>query len=62
MFFNNFGYNSFIVDIIGDLFTLNKMALHAKKTGMIILGGGLIKHYIYYAKLMRNGVDFFCLY
>ena len=34
------------------------MALHAKKTGMIILGGGIIKHHICNANLMRNGADF----
>ena len=58
MFFNNFRNPGFIVDILGDLVTLNKMALHAKKTGMIILGGGLIKHHICNANLMRNGADF----
>lgn len=58
MFFNNFRNPGFIVDILGDLVKLNKMALHAKKTGMIILGGGLIKHHICNANLMRNGADF----
>ena len=29
-----------------------------KKTGMIILGGGVIKHHICNANLMRNGADF----
>ncbi len=58
MFFNNFRNPGFIVDILGDLVKLNKMALHAKKTGMIILGGGLIKHHICNANLMRNGADY----
>ena len=58
MFFNNFRNPGFIVDILGDLVKLNKMALHAKKTGMIILGGGIIKHHICNANLMRNGADF----
>ena len=58
MFFNNFRNPGFIVDILGDLVKLNKMALDAKKTGMIILGGGLIKHHICNANLMRNGADF----
>lgn len=34
------------------------MALHAKKTGQIIIGGGVIKHHICNANLMRNGADF----
>ena len=58
MFFNNFRNPGFIVDILGDLVKLNKMSLHAKKTGMIILGGGIIKHHICNANLMRNGADF----
>ena len=58
MFFNNFRNPGFIVDILGDLVKLNKMSLNAKKSGMIILGGGLIKHHICNANLMRNGADF----
>lgn len=58
MFFNNFRNPGLIVDILRDLVKLNKIALHAKKTGMIILGGGVIKHHICNANLMRNGADF----
>lgn len=32
--------------------------MDAKKTGMIIVGGGVIKHHICNANLMRNGADF----
>jgi deoxyhypusine synthase len=32
--------------------------LFAKKSGMIVLGGGVIKHHINNANLMRNGADF----
>ena len=58
MFFNNFGKQGLIIDILGDLIKLNKSAMAAKKTGMIILGGGLIKHHICNANLMRNGADY----
>lgn len=58
MFFNNYRHPGFIVDILGDLVELNKMALRAKKTGQIILGGGVVKHHINNANLMRNGADF----
>lgn len=58
MFFNNFRHPGFVVDILGDLVKLNKMALRAKKTGQIILGGGVVKHHINNANLMRNGADF----
>jgi deoxyhypusine synthase len=37
---------------------VNDHAVFAKKTGMIILGGGLIKHHICNANLMRNGADY----
>ena len=41
-----------------DLRLINKMAIHSVNTGMIILGGGLIKHHICNANLMRNGANF----
>lgn len=34
------------------------MAIKSFKTGVIILGGGFIKHHINNANLMRNGSDF----
>merc|ERR1711970_294347 len=37
---------------------MNNEAKFALNTGMIILGGGLIKHHICNANLMRNGADF----
>ena len=37
---------------------INDKALRAKKTGMLILGGGIVKHHICNANLMRNGADF----
>lgn len=46
------------VDIAEDLKNVNNIAVFAKKTGMIILGGGIIKHHICNANLMRNGADF----
>lgn len=40
-----------------DLRLINTQAMFAKKTGMIILGGGLVKHHIANANLMvrRSG-------
>lgn len=46
------------VDIVGDIRRINDIAIHAKRTGMIILGGGLVKHHIANANLMRNGADY----
>ena len=36
---------------------INLMAMKAKHTGAIILGGGVVKHHILNANLMRNGAD-----
>ena len=47
-----------IIDILGDLRGVNLLAMRSLNTGMIILGGGLIKHHICNANLMRNGADF----
>lgn len=44
-------------DLIEDLRKVNTMAVRAKAAGAIILGGGLVKHHIMNACLMRNGAD-----
>lgn len=41
-----------------DIRAMNNEAVWAKKTGIIILGGGLVKHHICNANLMRNGADY----
>lgn len=40
------------VVFVADIRRLNGLAVFAKKTGMIILGGGLVKHHIANANLM----------
>lgn len=40
------------MDFFSDIRKLNSQAVFAKRTGMIILGGGLIKHHIANANLM----------
>ncbi|KHJ75675.1 hypothetical protein OESDEN_24709 [Oesophagostomum dentatum] len=34
------------------------MAVKSNRTGVLILGGGVVKHHINNANLMRNGSDF----
>lgn len=41
-----------------DLRHINTMAVRSLKTGVIILGGGFVKHHINNANLMRNGSDY----
>jgi deoxyhypusine synthase len=48
----------FKMDITEDAVELNNSTFNRKKTGMIILGGGVIKHSICNANLYRNGADY----
>nr|CAD2194746.1 unnamed protein product [Meloidogyne enterolobii] len=47
-----------IIDIVEDLCHINSMAVMSFKSGVIILGGGVVKHHINNANLMRNGSDY----
>ncbi|KAK0098374.1 hypothetical protein PV326_008963 [Microctonus aethiopoides] len=58
MYFHSFKNPGLVIDILSDLKRLNTMAVKAINTGMIIVGGGVIKHHICNANLMRNGADF----
>ncbi|KAK2584440.1 hypothetical protein KPH14_006820 [Odynerus spinipes] len=58
MYFHSFRNPGLVVDIVSDLRRLNTMSMKAVKSGMIIIGGGLIKHHICNANLMRNGADY----
>lgn len=46
------------IDIVEDIRRINTIAVRAKAAGMIILGGGVVKHHIANACLMRNGAEF----
>jgi deoxyhypusine synthase len=58
IYFHSYKNPGLIIDIAGDIRSVNNQAVFAKKTGMIILGGGIIKHHICNANLMRNGADY----
>ena len=58
MYFHSFRNPGLVLDIIADLRRLNTMAVKAANSGIIIVGGGVIKHHICNANLMRNGADF----
>eukprot|EP01006_Ploeotia_vitrea_P019500 TRINITY_DN51706_c0_g1_i1.p1 TRINITY_DN51706_c0_g1~~TRINITY_DN51706_c0_g1_i1.p1 ORF type:complete len:383 (+),score=219.96 TRINITY_DN51706_c0_g1_i1:86-1234(+) len=58
IYFHSYRNPGLIVDIASDIRAINDMAVQADRTGMIILGGGLIKHHICNANLMRNGADY----
>jgi len=58
IYFQSYSNPGLIVDIAQDIRKINNIAVVAKKSGMIILGGGVIKHHICNANLLRNGADF----
>ncbi|KAK6270481.1 hypothetical protein POUND7_007579 [Theobroma cacao] len=60
LYFHSFRSPGLIIDVVQDIRAMNSEAVHAspRKTGMIILGGGLPKHHICNANMMRNGADY----
>jgi len=57
LYFHDWKRNGLIVDIAKDVRRINDIAVRAKHSGMVILGGGLPKHHVCNANLMRNGAD-----
>lgn len=45
------------IDIVEDVRHINTLSVRARRAGMIILGGGVVKHHIANACLMRNGAE-----
>ncbi|XP_008985607.3 deoxyhypusine synthase isoform X2 [Callithrix jacchus] len=58
IFFHSYKNPGLVLDIVEDLRLINTQAIFAKCTGMIILGGGVVKHHIANANLMRNGANY----
>jgi deoxyhypusine synthase len=48
----------FRIDIMDDLIRINDLAINAEKTGIILLGAGVIKHHICNANLFRDGANY----
>eukprot|EP00826_Nyctotherus_ovalis_P039687 TRINITY_DN3831_c0_g1_i7.p1 TRINITY_DN3831_c0_g1~~TRINITY_DN3831_c0_g1_i7.p1 ORF type:complete len:372 (+),score=105.61 TRINITY_DN3831_c0_g1_i7:264-1379(+) len=51
-------YSDFIVNIAADRHKIDNIARFARRSGVIILGGGVIKHHICNANLIRDGTDY----
>eukprot|EP01038_Epipyxis_sp_PR26KG_P005880 gene5880-8110_t len=58
IYFHSYKRPEFVVDVVNDIRAINDIAVRAHGTGMIILGGGVVKHHTCNANLMRNGADF----
>lgn len=48
----------FLVDVSEDILRIVKIAINAEKTGVIVLGGGVAKHYTMNAQIFREGCEF----
>lgn len=48
----------FKIDIAEDIHKLNEYTITRKKTGIILLGSGIMKHHICNANMMRNGAEY----
>ncbi|KAJ7095349.1 Deoxyhypusine synthase [Mycena belliarum] len=58
IYFHSFRSPGLILDIVRDIRDLNELSRNSKKAGMIVLGGGVCKHQIANAMLIRNGADY----
>ncbi|GMI19807.1 hypothetical protein TrRE_jg12962, partial [Triparma retinervis] len=58
IYFHSYKREGFVLDIAKDIRLVNDCAVKSHATGMLILGGGLVKHHTCNANLMRNGADF----
>ena len=58
LYFHSYKKSGMILDINEDIRRVNDMSVQSHCTGMVILGGGLVKHHICNANLMRNGADY----
>eukprot|EP00727_Mastigamoeba_balamuthi_P012452 m51a1_g783 putative deoxyhypusine synthase (368) ;mRNA; f:619632-620932 len=58
IFFHQFRNPGLVVDLVPDIKAINTLAMQSRATGMVICGGGVVKHHICNANLMRNGADF----
>ena len=48
----------FVIDVAKDMNELAQLALNTKKTGGIVLGGGISKHHAIGVNLLRGGFDY----
>lgn len=58
LYFHSYKNPGLILDIAQDIRRINSIAVKANKSAQIILGGGVVKHHVCNANLMRNGAEF----
>lgn len=57
-FYKNYKNKDFKLDIVADTEEFNNSSIGKEKTGMIVLGGGVVKHAICNCNLYRNGANY----
>ena len=58
IYFFKFKHPDFMLDVSDDAVEFNNTTIGLKKSGVIILGSGLVKHSILNANMLRNGADY----
>ena len=58
IYFFKYKKSDFIVDLAEDAKRLNDTSFGLKKSGVLILGSGVVKHHILNTNMLRNGADY----
>lgn len=58
LYFHSYKRPELYIDVVQDIRRINDTAARAVCTGMVILGGGVVKHHTCNANLMRNGAEY----
>lgn len=58
IYFFKFKKPDFVLDVAEDVKRINDSTIGLKKSGLVILGSGVVKHHILNANMLRNGADY----
>ena len=58
IYFFNSKHEDFKIDIVRDVKEFNDLTVGLEKSGVIVLGAGVVKHSILNANMLRNGADY----
>jgi deoxyhypusine synthase len=58
VYFFKFKHPDFVLDIAEDVKSFNDLTIGLEKSGLVILGSGVVKHSILNANMLRNGADY----
>ncbi|PIN90094.1 deoxyhypusine synthase [Candidatus Pacearchaeota archaeon CG10_big_fil_rev_8_21_14_0_10_34_76] len=58
IYFFKFKHSDFVLDISEDIVEFNNTTIGIEKSGVIVLGAGVVKHSILNANMLRNGADY----